>query len=146
MGLHLPGAAVCVQLYNMMYVADTNTFLAVALGEPERDWLLNVTRHSRLLAPVVLPFEIGNALSAMVKRRALRADQVSDVWETVAKIPVELTEFDVRSALRLAVRSGIYAYDAYYLQCALEARCPLLTLDQKLRHTAQALGMEVEMP
>jgi predicted nucleic acid-binding protein len=125
----------------MRYVADTNTFLAVALGEPEKEWLVEVTAECQLIAPAVLPYEIGNALSALVKRKVIGPDQALAVWETVAGIPVELVEFEIHSALRLAARLGLFAYDAYYLQCALETRCSLLTLDQGMQRAARNLGI-----
>jgi predicted nucleic acid-binding protein len=83
----------------------------------------------------------------LVKRGVLRPDEVPGVWDLVAKIPVELAEIDVRGALLLAVRMGVYAYDAYFLQCALETRCPLLTLDQGMKRTARQLDIRlVEQP
>ena len=127
----------------MQYVADTNTFLAVGLNEPERPWLVEATKDCHLLAPTVLPFEIGNALSALVKRKTLQVDQVQGVWDALARIPVELIEFDVRAGLLLAARNGIYAYDGYFLQCAMDRRCPLLTLDQRMKQIAVSLGIEV---
>lgn len=66
----------------MKVVADTNTFLAVALNEPERPRIIDMTQGCDLLAPEVLPFEIGNALTAMVKRGALPAEQVALAWNT----------------------------------------------------------------
>ena len=55
----------------MHIMADTNIFLAVALNEPERDRVIRLTVDASALAPEILPYEIGNALSAMVKRRQL---------------------------------------------------------------------------
>jgi len=51
----------------MKLVADTNTFLAVVLNERERSGIIQTTTGYDLLAPDVLPFEIGNALSSMLK-------------------------------------------------------------------------------
>ena len=127
----------------MKYVADTNTLLAVAMNEPEKAWLVDVTEGCGLTAPAVLPYEVGNALSALVKKSVLRPEEVPGVWDAVARIPVELAEIDVRSALVLALQAGIYAYDAYFLQCAVEGNCPLLTLDQPLRRVAMGLKIRV---
>ena len=52
----------------MKIVADTNTFIAVALNEPEKDMIIRLTEEHDVIAPEVLPFEIGNALIAMMKR------------------------------------------------------------------------------
>jgi hypothetical protein len=47
----------------MKIIADTNTFLAVALNEPEKPEIIRLTTGYDLVAPLILPFEIGNALS-----------------------------------------------------------------------------------
>lgn len=127
----------------MKYVADTNTFLAVALNEPEKPWLIQATGGHDLAAPAVLPYEVGNALSALAKRKAVLAKQLPAVWDAFAHVRVELVEIDVRAALVLAERCGIYAYDAYFLQCALETRCPLLTLDKGMKRVAKGLDIRL---
>lgn len=58
-------------------------------------------------------------------------------------IPVELKPIEIRSAVELATRNMIYAYDAYFLECALHWRCPLLTLDKKLKAIAISKNIEV---
>ncbi len=127
----------------MKMVADTNTFLAVALNEPEKPQIVRMTTGHELVAPAVLPFEIGNALTAMLKRGAVSPEQVPAVWNAVQAVPVELREPDVSAALRLAVRFRVYAYDAYFLECALSWRLPLLTLDQGMKHIARELCIPV---
>jgi predicted nucleic acid-binding protein len=36
----------------------------------------------------------------------------------------------------------MYAYDAYFLDCAIRHKAPLLTLDQKLKTAAQNFNIE----
>ena len=127
----------------MIIVADTNTFIAVALNEPERDSIIRLTQGCDLIAPEVLPFEIGNALTAMKKRGALRADEVSATWNSVQRIPVDLRHIDIASALKIATEFDIYAYDAYFLECALSLRSPLLTLDRGMKRVATEIGITI---
>lgn len=127
----------------MKMVADTNTFLAVALDEPEKCDIVRLTTGHELVAPDVLPFEVGNALTAMVKKGVLSAAEVSAAWDAVEAIPVELRSIEIRAALDLAVRSRIYAYDAYFLECALSLRLPLLTLDRGMKHIARELSIHL---
>ena len=126
----------------MKIVADTNTFLAVALDEPEKAQIVRLTTGHELVAPEVLPFEIGNALTAMLKRGAILPGEVATAWNAVQAIPVALRGLDMCAALGLAVRFGIYAYDAYFLECALSQRLPLLTLDRGMRHIARELSIQ----
>ena len=127
----------------MLIVADTNTFLAVALNEPKREEIIETTHGHELIAPEVLPFEIGNALTAMMRKRLLAPEDLSIVWDVVQQIPVDLREIDIRSALQVAGRFNIYAYDAYFLECALAARSPLLTLDRRLQTVAKQAGVPI---
>ncbi len=127
----------------MKIVADTNTFLAVTLYEPERDDIIRLTIGHDLVAPDVLPFEIGNALSAMLKRRKLVPDNLLTVWDVTQQIPVELRSIDIREALKIASQFNIYAYDAYFLECAISLRSPLITLDRRMIEVAQSLGIRI---
>ena len=56
---------------------------------------------------------------------------------------MELASVDVRASLLLAGRFGIYAYDAYFLQCSLETNCPLLTLDRGMKRVAKQLDIRL---
>jgi predicted nucleic acid-binding protein len=127
----------------MRIVADTNTFLAVAMDEPEKHRLLAVTRGVELAAPSVLPYEVGNALSALVKRKRLTAEQADRAWGVVRRIPVELIEVDVSASIVMASAHGIYAYDAYFLQCAVSLGCPLLTLDRAMARLGAGLRIPI---
>ena len=127
----------------MDIVADTNIFLAVALNEPDRDRIITLTADASALAPEILPYEIGNALSAMVKRRQLSYSEALEAEKSIRRIPVRLVSTDIRSSLQLALDQDIYTYDAYFLQCAQALSCPLLTLDRRMRQVARELGIRV---
>lgn len=71
----------------MKIIADTNTFLAVVLNEPEKSEIIRLTTGYDLVAPLILPFEIGNALSAMLKRRRLNSDEVLSAWNSGSDNP-----------------------------------------------------------
>jgi len=127
----------------MKIIADTNTFLAVTLYEPERDEIIRLTLGHDLVAPDVLPFEIGNALSAMIKRRRLESDDLLSVWYATQQIPVDLRSVNIPEALKIASQFNIYAYDAYFLECAISLHSPLLTLDRRMNEVAQSLGIRI---
>lgn len=127
----------------MKITADTNTFIAVALNEPEKADIIQLTKGHDLIAPDVLPFEIGNALTAMKKKGALKKGEVISAWEVVQKIPVDLRQTNIKSALKLAADFNIYAYDAYFLECAINLRSQLITLDLGMKRVALKLGITV---
>ena len=130
-------------IVRMRLVADANVYLAVALEEPEKQGIIEVTRGRTLTSPEALPFEIGNALSALIRRGRLSLQEAQSAWQACSAITVELRSVDVDAALEIAAKHGIYAYDAYYLQCAASLRSPLLTLDQRLVRVAVAVGVKV---
>jgi predicted nucleic acid-binding protein len=127
----------------MKLVADSSAFLAVALSEPEREDIVRATRGAEVVAPELLPYEIGNALSAMVRRGRLGSDEALEVHRSIARIPCRLIAIDIAESLALAFRFQLYAYDAYFLQCAKTMSCPLLTLDKKMQGVAAELGIEL---
>ena len=127
----------------MKIVADTNTFLATALNEPEKEAIISLTAGHELVAPEVLHFEIGNALSAMVKRGRLSREEALQAYDMAQKVPVELRGIDIRKALGIASQRKIYAYDAYFLECAQAVHGPLLTLDGSLKKVAVTMGIKL---
>lgn len=86
----------------MNLVADTNIFLAVVLNEPERVRIAEVTSDAVLSAPKILPYEIGNALSAMIKRRQISKAEALAAEKAANLIPVRLVSIDIQEALELA--------------------------------------------
>jgi len=127
----------------MKIIGDTNTFIAVALNQPEKSRIIRLTEGHDIIAPDVLSFEIGNALTAMMKKNVLTKDEVILAWETIQRIPVDLRETDIKSALKIAINHNIYAYDAYFLECAANLRSPLLTLDLGMQRVARKIGITI---
>jgi predicted nucleic acid-binding protein len=127
----------------MKIIADTNIFIAVALNEPEKHKIVELTQGQELIAPDVLPFEIGNALTAMMKKNTLKKEEVTTAWDIVQQIPVDLRHTNIKSSLGIANKFNLYAYDAYFLECAENLRSPLLTLDIGMQRVAREIGISV---
>jgi predicted nucleic acid-binding protein len=130
-------------IVSMNIVADTNIFLATALDEPEKPRIIELTAGSHIVAPAILPYEIGNALTALVKRHRLSPEEAKAALESTQNIPVKLTHADIQESLEIAFRFNLYAYDAYFLQCAQSLKCPFITLDQRAKEVAKALNIVV---
>jgi predicted nucleic acid-binding protein len=127
----------------MNIVADTNIFMAVSLNEPEKGLIVKLTSDMVVIAPEILPYEIGNALTAMVKRKQITPNEAVSVFGIANQIPVRLAQVDIPQALKLALDFNIYAYDAYFLHCAKASSCPLITLDNRMKQVAIKLNIEV---
>ena len=127
----------------MNVVADTNIFLAIALDEPQKGHIIEVTSDAVLSAPEILPYEIGNALSAMAKRGRISKGEALAAEKAANLIPVRLVSIDVQPALELAIEYNIYAYDAYFLLCAKSLVQSLMSLDKRMKQIARDLGIDV---
>lgn len=127
----------------MDLVVDANILLAVVLNEPEKSRIIELTAGARLVAPEVMPYEIGNALSAMMKRSRLTQEQVQKSFGIFEVIPLTLEQANIAQALNLSHRFNIYAYDAYYLELAQRLRIPLLTLDRQMKNIGHNLNVKL---
>lgn len=127
----------------MVVVIDTSALVAVLVSEPERDAIVRATIGVDLVAPGSVHWEVGNAMSALFKRRRATLPQVQRALTVYAAIPIRLIDADLALALEIAAEHGLYAYDAYLITCALAQRAPLLTLDQGLVRAASAAGVQL---
>jgi predicted nucleic acid-binding protein len=124
-------------------VSDASAFLAVAVNETDREWVVEKTAGCSVIAPEVLPHEVGNALVAMKRKGRLNDREILRAFDISQRIAVRLVPVKIREAMRLAIRFNIYAYDAYYLQCCIENKSSLLTLDGRMGGIARTLAIEV---
>jgi predicted nucleic acid-binding protein len=127
----------------MEIVADASAFLAVVLDEADRKWVIEKTLGLALISPEVLPYEIANALSAMKKRGRLTDREILKAFSISQSIPVRLVPIKIYDALKIATKFSIYAYDAFYMQCCLEAKLPLISLDNRMCEVAKSLSIKV---
>ncbi len=125
-------------------VVDASVVLAVLLNEPEKVRIVDITRGKSLLSPGCLRWEVGNAFSAMFKRHRLSRSQADEALSDFGSIPIKDVEVDLRRALELCERHGIYAYDAYYLEAARKQSRPLMTLDGEMNKLAKLERIRVE--
>lgn len=127
----------------MDVVIDASALIAVAANESRKDELIRLTTGVDLIAPASVHFEIGNAISAMLKRRRITTEQATELVEQYLLVPIRFVEIELSESILIAQRYNIYAYDAYLIRCAEKYRSPLLTLDEGLRHHAQAHAVTV---
>ena len=125
----------------MKCVIDTSVVLAVVLGEAERAWAIEATKGAHPFAPHSFLYEIGNALSALVKRKRLSQKGALAAWTATQAIPVTLRDIDMPAAIGIAVSNNLYAYDAYMIRCAVETNAVLLTLDRRLAAVAKSFAI-----
>lgn len=127
----------------MDIVVDTSVIMAVIANEPEKDALIELTRGVDLIAPPSVHWEIGNAFSAMLRRKRTTLALALKAIDMYEEIPIRFVEVELDHSLRLADALGIYAYDAYLIRCAQKYRSPLLSLDAYLADCARRTGVKM---
>ncbi|MBI5300592.1 MAG: type II toxin-antitoxin system VapC family toxin [Chloroflexi bacterium] len=127
----------------MNIVVDASVIVAVIANESEKDVLIRMTQGADLIAPNSIHWEIGNAFSAMLKRKRITLAQAQKAIEIYQSISINFVDVDIRESLKIADELGIYAYDAYLLQCAIKFASPLISLDRALLTHARQKRIQV---
>ena len=131
----------------MTLVVDASVLLAVLMSEPERPKIVELTRDVDLIAPASVHWEVGNALSSMLKRGRLNLSQAEGVLKNYEKIPIRFVEVSLHDSIRISSDRKIYAYDAFLIACARDQRCRLISLDKALLQASVDSGIQiVEVP
>ena len=71
----------------MEVTVDASVIMAVILNEPSKPGLLRATKGTELVSPPSLPWEVGNALSALFKRRRIDEAEAELALESSSQIP-----------------------------------------------------------
>ena len=121
----------------MNIVVDTSVVIAVITNEPHKQQLISLTQGADLLSPPSLPWEIGNAFSAMFKRGRITLAQAQQALIAYRRIPIRLSDVELKRALELSEELDMYAYDAYMIGCAQKHNCPFISLDGGLLEAAR---------
>jgi predicted nucleic acid-binding protein len=88
------------------------------------------------VVPSFWPHEVLNALLVGEKRKRISADLVQSFLSDLAALPIALEQLPTAIVFdrmqRLSREHSLTAYDAAYLDLALDGRLPLATLDEDL--------------
>jgi predicted nucleic acid-binding protein len=127
----------------MDVLLDASAIMAILLNEPHKKIVIKLTKGSILFAPTVIPFEIGNALVNLFKRRALTEPEAIAAYNTFMQIPLTLLDVEMEKALGISCKYNIYAYDAYYLETAKRMELPLITFDASMKNIALDMNINI---
>ena len=125
----------------MKIVIDTSVVVAVLINEKHKERLIELTKGADLVAPSSLHWEVGNAFSALLKKKRITLEQAYRALAAYAGIAIRFYEVSLKEALSLCMKVNLYAYDAYFIACALRLKSPLLSLDKDLLAAAAKSGV-----
>ena len=93
------------------------------------------------VAPSLWPHEVLNALLVGEKRKRISKELVRSFLDDLAALPIVLQQLPTGVVFdriqRLSREHGLTAYDAAYLDLALESGLPLATLDEDLARASK---------
>ncbi len=125
-------------------IIDTSVVIAVITNEPHKRTIIELTQGVDLFAPTSLHWEIGNAFSAMLKKKNINIAQIKEAIDNYYSIPIHFVEnIDLKAVIEWCNELNIYAYDAYFIECAKRLNMPLMTLDKKLQSAAKKVNIKI---
>ncbi len=127
----------------MEAVADTSIIIALLTNEKEREHILQETADYELICAASIEAEIGNAISAMFRRRRVSFEQGMTIAADFKAAKFRTIPLNISRAVEISHSCNIYAYDAYVLECAERLKIPLISLDQGMLRAARELNLSV---
>jgi len=118
-------------------VVDCSVLAAVLFDEPGREAALLAMAGKELYAPGLLDHELVSV--ALKKRAAGPPDLARQALADLVDLRLTRCEVSALKQFELAARLELTAYDAAYLQLALDLGAPLATFDRKLGLAAKEL-------
>lgn len=116
-------------------VLDASVLIKLFINEEGSRRAVNaVKKADALLAPDLIWSEVGNILWKYVRRDELDRDAAMSILQDMLQMPILITASKDLApvALALATQNDRTVYDCLYLALAVQARCIVLTADQKL--------------
>jgi predicted nucleic acid-binding protein len=99
------------------------------------------------IVPVLWTIEVANILALAERKKRISHAKAHSFSAMLEKLPIRIEE-SISSAYletiyRLAKENHLTAYDAVYLDLALQYNLPIATLDQELKKAAGVHGIEL---
>lgn len=123
----------------MKYVLDSSVAIKWALPEVDSDTAIRLRDEYRqgahqLLAPDILPIEVGHALTRDARTARISSANGFALWTDVLLYSPSLVDSLtlMPDAYALSSRMQVGKYDCLYVALAQRESCPVLTADDKL--------------
>ena len=116
-------------------VVDCSVLAALLFDEPERDSAARILTAKALFAPWLIDYEM---VSVGLKKASLGlVDVAKQGLADLTQLRMTRRTTSTHAQWALARQENLSAYDAAYLQLAIELNAPLATYDQTLGAAAQ---------
>ncbi len=120
-------------------VIDASAIVALLFNELTRETVVARLRGASLHAPSLLEFEVASACLKKIRAAPSERQALLAAFALLPELPLTLETIDLGEAIALAERTKLSLYDASYLWLARALRAELVTLDEKLARTDEAM-------
>ena len=121
-------------------VVDSSALGAVLFAEAAGDCVAERLRDARLLAPVLLSYELASVCLKKIRANPEQRSGFLAMFLSWRQMEIELVDIEHGGVLSLAEQSGLTSYDASYLWLAQRLNAELVTLDRRLARAAAGLS------
>jgi predicted nucleic acid-binding protein len=135
----------------MPQVVDASVALAWALPDESSayaDAVLAVVEQEGLRVPELWAREIANGLAVAYLRKRITSADERAFLAALSRLSIEVEETSaaltvIRDGTAAAMRYGLTAYDAAYVDLASRERLTIATLDTAMRKAAEQSGVKI---
>jgi predicted nucleic acid-binding protein len=120
-------------------IVDASALGALLFGEPDGPSVTAALRRRRLVAPVLLGFELASVCLKKIRQYPERGPSLLEALTMWEEMGIEILPVDQVAVVSLAERSGLTSYDASYLWLTQRLNAELVTLDRRLARAAVSL-------
>ena len=130
------------------FVLDSSVALGAFFEDEQDAYSLAVWRSlgaAQAFVPALWSLEMGNILSRALRAGRISRDALDECWGRLQTLGLQVLPVhgDARRWTQRAADWGITAYDACYLDTALQQRLPLATKDKQLADAARRVGIPI---
>lgn len=130
------------------FVLDSSVALGAFFEDEQDAYSLEVLRslaRVQAVVPALWHLEMGNILARALHAGRITAQALDDCWGRLARVGLQTLPLqgDARHWTERAAERGLTAYDACYLDTALQQRLPLATRDPQLADAAHRVGVPI---
>lgn len=119
-----------------LFVIDASALAAVLFGESRNREVEERLRGAVMVAPTLLPYELGNTCLKKMAQDPDRRPQLREALSYYSRLQIEEVEIPLWEVVPLAEAAKLSFYDASYLWLSRSLGVPLVTLDRKLEDAA----------
>ncbi|MEN9630246.1 MAG: hypothetical protein RJA10_3474 [Pseudomonadota bacterium] len=130
------------------FLLDSSVALGAFFEDEQDDYSLGVWRSLAdvpAFVPALWHVEMGNILSRALRAGRISQEDLDECWSRIDVVGLQVLPLhgDARHWTQRAADWGLTAYDACYLDTALQQRLPLATKDRHLADAARRVGVPI---